>query len=56
VDSSGVNIEPFRVVAERMHPYSGRDLIAWTSEKYGQPMSYTHTMLANQFDVTVDGM
>jgi len=55
VTSSGFTSEPFRVVAERLTDYSGPSLMHWTSQKYGQPVSYTLAMLANQLQVNVDG-
>jgi len=55
VSSSGFTSEPFRVVAERLMSYSGADLIRWTAEKYGRPLSYTLAELANRLEVNVDG-
>lgn len=44
-----------RVVNEQLSSLSGMDLVIWTSEQYGEPISYTNAQLANKFDVTVDG-
>lgn len=44
-----------RVVNEQLSSLSGMDLVIWTSEQYGEPISYTNAQLANKFDLTVDG-
>lgn len=55
VDTGGVMMQTVGVVTERLSLLSGMDLVVWTSEKYGEPISYTYSRRANSFDLTVDG-
>lgn len=54
VDSNGTNTHSCRVAVEDLTGYNGSNLISWTSDKYGFPISYTEAQLANQFDLIVD--
>lgn len=54
VDSNGTTTHSCRVAMEDLTGYNGSNLVGWTSEKYGFPISYTEAQLANQFDLIVD--
>ena len=57
VDTGGVGTQSVRVAAEQLGSLSGPDLLSWTADKYGEPLSYTRvSQPANHIDVTVDGM
>src|SRR6218665_1375726 len=55
VDKNRTGMQATGVVNEQLTSLSGLDLVMWTSEKYGEPISYTNAQLANKFDLTVDG-
>ncbi|KAI0207904.1 Transforming growth factor beta receptor type 3 [Lamellibrachia satsuma] len=55
VDTADIRLQTVRVAAERLERYSGASLIEWVRDKYGPSVSYTSAVLANRFNLVVDG-
>lgn len=56
VDTNDIDVHRVMVVTERLMSLYGTDLVAWTVDKYGPPVSYNEIVMpANYFDLTVDG-
>ncbi|KAK2191556.1 hypothetical protein NP493_51g03014 [Ridgeia piscesae] len=55
VDTAEIKLQTVRVAAERLEHMSGAALIAWVGDKYRPAVSYTSALLANRFNLVVDG-
>ena len=56
MDTNDIDVHRVMVVTERLATLSGTELVSWTADKYGVPVSYNEVDTpANHFDLTVDG-
>jgi len=56
VDTNDIDVHRVMVVTERLATLSGTELVTWTADKYGPPVSYNEVITpANHFELTVDG-